>query len=219
MEFVAHVQKDITALAQTQAFIHHRNVPLENTAVQKDFQLIRATASRDLIQVVEQNLFNVRLALRDVTALAQAYIHHWNVPLENTAVQKDFQLIRATARRDLIQLVEQNLFNVRPAPRVGTVMSLVLLLLSFLVVTAVQDRTLAAVRVMPIAIHALQVCTVLQSGYQIPADFVKRAHTRLVVQNLRSALLAQLVYATLMFGRVLSLAVLLWHTILLIRGI
>jgi hypothetical protein len=56
MEFAAHAPSDISVQALTQAFIRHRNVPPENTAVQQDYQLFQATARKDLIQLEAQQI-------------------------------------------------------------------------------------------------------------------------------------------------------------------
>ena len=89
-EYAASAPLDITAQAPTQAFILHLNALPENTAIKRDFQLIREIVRLDLILLAGQHLYRAP-----------------PVPLANTAVQQDYQLIRATARRDLIQLAAQ----------------------------------------------------------------------------------------------------------------
>ena len=67
-EYAASAPLDITAQAPTQAFIRHLNALLENTAIQRDFQLIREIVRGDLILLARQQLYRVRPALLDFTA-------------------------------------------------------------------------------------------------------------------------------------------------------
>ena len=67
-EYAASALLDITAQAPTQAFIRHLNALLENTAIQRDFQLIREIVRGDLILLARQQLYRVRPALLDFTA-------------------------------------------------------------------------------------------------------------------------------------------------------
>ena len=92
-EYAASAPLDIPAQAPTQAFICHLNALLENTAIQRDFQLIREIVGGDLILLAGQQLYRVRPAPLDFTAPTLAHCRPCRVPLENIAVQRDFQLI------------------------------------------------------------------------------------------------------------------------------